>query len=84
MVAWHCIRLNVYTSLYVSVQDKGQQGPPNCHCVSTVPAGIGRNTQAVDKNIQWIAIILIMRSVYGQITLVRQKLRLETALNAWA
>lgn len=36
------------------------------------------------KNIQWIAIILIMRSVYGQITLVRQKLRLETALNAWA
>lgn len=54
MVAWHCIRLNVYTSLYVSVQAKGQQGPPNCHCVSTVPAGIGRNTQAVDKNIQWI------------------------------
>lgn len=66
----------------MSVQAKGQQGPPNCHCISAVPAGIGRNTQALDKNIKWIAIILLMRSVYGQVTPVRQKLRLETALNA--
>lgn len=33
----------------LSLQAKRQRGPPNCHCITAVPAERGRNTEVVDK-----------------------------------
>lgn len=43
-----CQTQHFLTLFPISLQAKRQRGPPNCHCISAVPAGFGRNIKVVD------------------------------------